>query len=59
MSRGGRPPKLTRDQVETARRHRRQGIASDAIAAMFGVAGSTIRRHLRGECRQHQPKGAA
>lgn len=54
MTRGGRKPKLTPAEVETMRRHRAAGIGSDAIARLFGVAPSTARRYLRGECRQHQ-----
>ena len=52
--RTGRPPKLTPDQVEAMRRHREAGIGSDAIARVFGVSGSTARRYLRGECRNHR-----
>ena len=50
----GRPPKLTPKDVETARRHRASGITSDALAVVFGVSGSTMRRYLRGECKQHR-----
>ena len=51
---GGRKPKLTPKDVDTARKHRRAGITSNAIASVFGVSGSTMRRYLRGECRQHR-----
>jgi hypothetical protein len=50
----GRKPKLTPAQVEHARRHHAQGITSDAIAKVYGVAGSTIRRYLRGESVHHR-----
>ena len=51
---GGRPAKLTRDQADAIRRHRAAGISSQAIARVYGVNESTVRRYLRGEVREHE-----
>jgi hypothetical protein len=58
MTRGGRKPKLTREQVEDARIARSCGYTSEQIAVEFKVAGSTMRRYLRGQCKQHERAAA-
>lgn len=58
MNRGGRPPKLRPTDVEAARIMRKHGYSTADVAHMLGVAVTTLRRYLRGECRQHQDRPA-
>lgn len=50
----GRKPKATLEQIARMGHLRACGLTFDRIAAEFGLARSTVRRYLRGECRQRR-----
>jgi DNA invertase Pin-like site-specific DNA recombinase len=50
----GRQPKLTPRQVQEARELRRAGVTIPGVARIFGIAESTLRRHLSEQCKHHQ-----
>jgi transcriptional regulator with XRE-family HTH domain len=54
MTRGGRPPKLEPQDVTYARQAKARGERMSDICRYLGVSESTLKRYLRGECRQHQ-----
>jgi transcriptional regulator with XRE-family HTH domain len=54
MTRGGRPPKLEPQDVTYARQAKARGERMSDICRYLGVSETTLKRYLRGECRQHQ-----
>ncbi len=54
MNKGGRPPKLTREEAEHMRLIHTLGHPPRVLANLWKISETSVRRYLKGECRQHQ-----